>query len=205
MHFSSTGISKSYGKKLILDNIDFSLGQGESAVIIGRNGAGKSTFLSILAGFLTPDSGSVSKDHLTGFVPQKDTLFEDLTVKDNLRFWQSASKSKSNNFVDMFNVLEYAKKEIKSLSGGMKKSVAICCALAHNPDILIMDEPFAGLDIYYKAELLKKLETLKNMGKTIIYTSHSTDEMLAFENLIFLIKDCKLINIQKDDLHNVFS
>ena len=200
---TATNISKAYGKQQILNNINFSLNAGSSAVILGRNGVGKSTFLSILAGYLKPGGGTVISYDKIGFVPQNDNLFETLTVKDNLAFWSAASggTNKTNNLLELFNIANYENKKVIHLSGGMKKSLAICCALIHQPNILIMDEPFTGLDIFYKQELILSLNKLLNMGKGIIYTSHNTDEIKALNSHIYLLKDGELT--QNDT--NVFS
>jgi len=187
-------ISKSYSKsKVILKDITFSLDKGKAAVIIGRNGAGKSTFLSILAGFLIPDTGEViTETAKIGFVPQDDNLFLELSVQDNLSFWAKAANGTNTDLVDIFEIDKYKKQKVKNLSGGMKKSVAICCALTNNPDVLILDEPFVGLDIYYKNELIKMLVKLKEMGKSIIYTSHNIDEMLGLAGELYTLSDGEL-------------
>ena len=191
-----TNISKTYQDRLILDKISLSFEPGESYVIVGRNGAGKSTFLSILAGYLKQDQGSITTTGTLGFVPQQDVLFEDLSTKDNLTFWLKAHQKtweQITPWLDMFGVSSYLKKRIKNLSGGMKKSVAICCALIDNPDIMVMDEPFAGLDAVYKDQLLQAMAQLKNQGKTLIYTSHNIDELIGLNSQIYGLKSASLV------------
>ena len=197
---SATNISKSYSKKRILDGIDFKAAGGESSVIVGRNGAGKSTFLSILAGYLRPDSGNVSiSGGEIAFCPQHDNLFDELSVKDNLLFWARAKGRTfdldSMNLADFFNVHEYAHKKVRHLSGGMKKCVAILCALSGGADILVLDEPFSGLDIFYKDILLKAIGELVSHGKCIIYTSHNIDEITGLDNKIYTLAGGKLTQI----------
>ena len=193
-------ISKSYGRQIVLDNVDFSISAGESAVVVGRNGTGKSTLLSILAGFLRPDSGSVSTNgKFVAFCPQDDRLFEELTVRDNLNFWQAASvgsNALARHFAGILGIDTFARKKISQLSGGMKKSTAICCALSGDPGALILDEPFSGLDIFHKNALLTAFGQLKAAGKCILYSSHSIDEIVGLDSEIYTLADGRLSRFQ---------
>jgi len=189
----ATGICKSYKNKLVLDKIDFEIAAGDAAVFVGRNGSGKSTLLSILSGFLRLDSGNVTRPPLVQFCPQENSLFDELTVMDNLKFWQTASGSQNNfAFTTMLGLDEYMQKKVKHLSGGMKKCLAICCTLTGNPDAIILDEPFAGLDILHKKKLLDVFKLLKAEGKTILYSSHSTDEICGLNADIYLVADAQI-------------
>ncbi|MCL1936299.1 MAG: ABC transporter ATP-binding protein [Defluviitaleaceae bacterium] len=192
-------ISKKYKKSkdevTILDNISISFLSGESYIIAGKNGVGKSTFLSIISGYATPDSGIVACNGNIGYIPQYDYLFEDLTVIDNINFWVKAvntNMKQIEKYIQMFDIQNYFKKRVKNLSGGMKKSVAICTSLIHNPDIIIMDEPFSGLDPFYKEKLLNLMSYFKTQNKCIIYTSHSIDEIMGLQSEIYLLKNKKL-------------
>jgi len=194
---TAENISKSYGSTQVLGNVNFSALNGESAVIVGRNGSGKSTLLSILAGYLKPDAGTVITHGASpAFCPQHDNLFDELTVRDNLLFWTRANGGESDpnilNLSELLGVDAYAHKRISELSGGMKKSVAILCAMTNNSPTLILDEPFAGLDIFYKNTLLKALGHLKGLGKCIIYTSHNTDEIAGLESKIYTLANASL-------------
>ena len=191
--FKASNISKSYGKRLILDDISLSLNKGQSAVIIGRNGVGKSTLLSVFAGYLQQDTGTIESDKI-GFLPQQDSFFEELTVGDNIAFWAKAAKVKNlpQDFIQLFGVDQYINKKVKTLSGGMKKSVAICCTMVHQPDILILDEPFVSLDMFYKKDLIVALAKLKLNEIGIIYTSHSTDEIKALDSQMYVLDNGKL-------------
>ena len=188
-------LRQSYKKNTILADISASFDTGNSYVILGRNGVGKSTLLTLLAGLSKPESGSIDTVGVIGFVPQHDMLFETLSVKDNLQFWLRANKQSWETiapYVTMFGIDTYLKKRISKLSGGMKKAVAICCGLSHAPDILIMDEPFAGLDVVYKETLLQLVSELKAQGKTIIYTSHSVDEIIGTDSHIYALANGQL-------------
>ena len=201
---TATGISKSYGGKPVLDGVSFSASSGESAVIVGRNGSGKSTLLSILAGYLRPDEGTVSM--LCGsaaFCPQDDNLFEDLTVRDNILFWTRARGSLTDpnapDLAQLFGVDAYLGKRVRHLSGGMKKSAAIICALTNSSPVFILDEPFSGLDIFYKSAILGALASLKSMGKCIIYTSHNIDEITGLDSSIYTLSKGKLTHMGARD------
>ena len=112
-------------------------------------------------------------------------------MRDNLLFWSRAKSSplapEAIDFTDLLGVSEYMHKKVRHLSGGMKKCVAILCALSGGAEVLILDEPFSGLDIVYKDVLLKAFEQLKTMGKCIIYTSHNIDEIKGLESRIYAI------------------
>ena len=208
---SATNITKSYKNHKILDNIDLTAAVGESIVIIGRNGAGKSTFLSILAGYLSADSGTVELDGCgVAFCPQHDSLFEELSVRDNLLFWArakgSSAEPESMDYTALLGVADYMHKKVRHLSGGMKKCVAILCALSGGADVLILDEPFSGLDIVYKDILLQAFDELKTLGKCIIYTSHNIDEITGLDSRIYAISNGKLKPVQsaeKDSDYNL--
>ena len=157
--------------------------------MIGRNGSGKSTLLAIMAGLLKPDSGTVQMNGSPlsaariGYVPQQDSLFEELTVKDNILFRAaganlSARKAAEADCVRLLDLHSIWKKKVRNLSGGMRRRVAIAASLIHSPDLILLDEPFSGLDLVQKQELLAHLCQLKQQGKTILYATHNTDEIV---------------------------
>ena len=193
---SVKGVSKAYKGQAVLVNVNFSISVGESAVIVGRNGAGKSTMLSIFAGFLRPDAGLVVLDGAyAAFCPQDDRLFEELSVRDNLRFWAGMTKGDDawlKKLSAIFGVDGFMNKRVSQLSGGMKKSVAICCALSGNPALLILDEPFSGLDIFHKNALTQAFAELKAAGKAILYSSHSIDEIVGLQSKIYTLANGQL-------------
>ncbi len=195
---SIVNISKSYKSK-VLDDISFDVEKGSIVCIAGRNGSGKSTLLKIIASLLKPDSGEVriygqnvnealSKKHL-GFVSQKNSLFEDLTVSDNIKFFTDINGRESVKFNFDSDILN---KKISQLSDGMRKRVNIMLSLINNPDFLIMDEPTANLDIYFKKQISEIILEYKRRGKSIIFTSHDTEEMLICDKL-YVIRNGKFV------------
>ncbi|WRS28778.1 ABC transporter ATP-binding protein [Oscillospiraceae bacterium MB08-C2-2] len=187
--------------------MELSVGQREIACIVGPNGSGKSTLLSILAGLLRPDSGRVlfggkplkpiGSGRQIGFVPQKDSLFEELTVADNLAFWSAAAKvslreALARPSVTQLELKPMLKKRVGALSGGMRQRISLAVGLLANPTLLILDEPFAGLDLFFKRQLITHLTELRKDGVTILYTSHNADEIAALCDRVFLLMNGKI-------------
>ena len=182
---------------------------GTVAAIIGKNGCGKSTLLAVAAGQLRPDSGRVllsgqdpakhpELKRRIGYLAQGDSLFEELSVGDNLRFWGSAAGLRGaavsdNPFVRLLELGEFWNKRVSRLSGGMRRRSAICAALLHDPEYILLDEPFSGLDMLYRQELSCFLRKLTEMGKTIIYTTHSPEELAALGDFALLLRDGQIL------------
>ena len=143
-------LQKSYRKNEVLRDVSITVKDGESVCFVGANGAGKSTLLKIIVGALKPDAGTILwngkavdgtflSEHV-GYVPQENPLFEDLTVKDNLELWYANDKARlqkdlEDGWLFYFGMHKIYKKPVKKLSGGMKKRLSICCALAGDPDV----------------------------------------------------------------------
>ncbi|MBE6963120.1 MAG: ATP-binding cassette domain-containing protein [Ruminococcaceae bacterium] len=178
----------SYGRRKILENLSFSVGSGECIVLAGPNGSGKSTALAILAGIFRPDSGEVYTDGATGYVPQGTALFEDMTVKDNLRFFAGMAGAAIEKPLP-FNVEQMWKKKVSKLSGGMKKRVSITSALIGSPRLLLFDEPCAALDVEYKEELIALIHKLKEQGRSIVYVTHDPMEVASFYDKLVYFGD----------------
>lgn len=189
------GIKKKYGRKEVLKNINLKIEKGQCVGIIGPNGSGKSTLLSIIVGVLKPSSGKIVMQGDIGYVPQDNALMEELTVKDNLEFWCAAYGKRvkevlaENTYTKALGIEEMLGQKVKRLSGGMKKRVNIAIALINNPTYIILDEPCNALDIIYKNEVVDYLLELKKEGKTIIYTSHSGDEVERLCDKVCILKD----------------
>ena len=175
----------SYGKRRILNGFSMTAEPGECVVFAGHNGAGKSTALSLIAGVLRPDSGTLCVEGKVGLVPQGTALFEDMSVGDNLRFFADLAGCQVPEELP-FGVQRHKKTRVARLSGGMKKQVSIACALLGDPQILLLDEPCAGLDVVYRAELIELIRTLKREGRTVIYVSHEPMEFAdIYDKLVF--------------------
>ncbi len=194
-----------YGRKTVLSGLSLNARAGKCVVIAGSNGCGKSTLFSVLAGLKKIRSGSIlikgekasekRLQRLTGYVPQDSPLFSELTVWDNLLLWygnrEEIKSSLKEGILGKLGLQEILKKEVGKLSGGMQRRVCIGCAMAGRPDILIMDEPGAALDLECKASLHECLREYRDEGGCILLSSH--DEMdLALADELYILRDGKL-------------
>jgi ABC-2 type transport system ATP-binding protein len=211
----AANITKSYRRDKILKGVSFVAPAGKSSCIVGQNGSGKSTLMQILAGVKAPDLGEVTLSGIPirnreaaraiGFVSQSDCLFEHLSVKDNIKFWASAAgvslkSPAAEYFMRLLGISSFWKQKVCTLSGGQRRRVAICAALAHDPACILLDEPFTGLDLVAKDDLFKTLDALCASGKTIIYTTHNIDEIRIHGKLI-LLRDGVTVDVNTD--HNI--
>ena len=202
-------ISKHYGRKKVLNNITFTGEAGDCIGIIGSNGCGKSTLLKILSGAQKPSHGKISyagdnplinPKHFAahiGYVPQENPLFGNLTVLENLKLWYCDSPHNlnddiANGLISEFGLNQYLKEKVSNLSGGTKKRLSIACALAKDPEILILDEPGASLDIIAKNDIINYMKKYIQSGGTILIASHEESE-LSVCNRKFLMQDGALI------------
>jgi len=184
---SASNIQKKYASP-VLKGVSLQINQGEIIGIAGENGSGKSTLLAILAGILDADSGEVNIDGEIGYVPQEPALFDNLSVKDNLRFWAKAYKQDWKKVLHLLPDESMLKKRIVQLSGGMKKRLSIVLACLNDPQLLIMDEPTAALDIGFKGELKQMLDQIRIQNRTVIFSTHQPDE-LAWCDRIYILRE----------------
>lgn len=179
-------ISFSYRKKPVLSDISFRAEEGECLAVVGANGRGKSTLLAILAGILKPKEGTTVCYGKVGYLPQSISLFEDMTVEDNLRFFAGLAKCEVPNELP-FRLDDKRNERVGKLSGGQKRQVSIACALLGEPKVLLLDEPAAGLDVEYRESLLQLLKEKKEAGCTILYVGHEPLEVADIcDKLLFL-------------------
>ena len=203
MQIEIKNLSKSYGKKQVLKNISFSAKFGTCIGILGANGCGKSTLLSILAGVLQQDGGQFLYDgedlfanrkkrsNLVGYVPQGTPLIEELSAWDNLLLWydrEELKKSLQSGILHLLGVDEFIKVQVRKMSGGMKKRLAIGCAMAKQPPVLLLDEPTAALDLACKESIAQYLQQYKKAGGLLLLTTHDVQE-LSLCDQIYIIRD----------------
>lgn len=179
-------ISFGYRRKSVLRDVSFRVKAGECLVLAGVNGAGKSTLLTILAGLRKAKTGEVICRGKIGYLPQGISLFEDMTVEDNLQFFAGLVKCKVPESLP-FSLDKRRKERVKNLSMGQKKQVSIACTLLGEPEILMFDEPAASLDVVYRDELIQWLLQLKKEGRTIVYVGHDPIEFAdLYDKLLVL-------------------
>lgn len=186
------GISKSYFGHQVLAPISFCLPAGCCLGITGENGSGKSTLLRLMAQIERPDSGDIRYQGASilgnrvfmrrrlGYVPQHIDLMEELTVQNHLKLWQSACGLQGplpEEILELLDLQPMMKRQIRHLSGGMKRRVSIAAAMLSHPEILIMDEATAGLDQEYCRRLLLWLEDFLARNGRLIWCSHHPEEL----------------------------
>lgn len=210
-------VSKSYdGKKKALDDISFKINNGEIFAFIGHNGAGKTTMIKSIVGILNFDEGdilindkSIKKEpieckKMMAYVPDNPDLYENMKAINFINFIcdmyevsEEDRKERILKYSKLFEIDDKLNDDISSFSHGMKQKVAIIASLAHDPDILIMDEPFVGLDpkaVYDMKEIMK--EMVKN-GKTIFFSTHILDVAEKICDRVAIIKDGKIVKVGK--------
>ena len=195
-----------------LDGFSFSVKPEQIVGLLGPNGAGKTTCINILCGLVTPDSGTAkiySKDctkditairHMIGVVPQQIALFDNLTATENLEYIGRLYGLKSNvinerikNMLERLGLDKHANKKINAYSGGMKRRANMIASLLHDPELIILDEPTAGVDVQSRAMILDFLKEYRQHGKTILYTSHLMDEAEQICDEVVIIDEGKFI------------
>jgi ABC-type multidrug transport system ATPase subunit len=189
----ANNLSKSFGKVKALDNVSFEIQKGELFGFIGPDGAGKTTLFKILTTLLLADEGTavvdgfdVVKDYkkirkLLGYMPGKFSLYQDLSVEENLSFFATifgtTIKENYHLIKDIYSQIEpFKKRRAGALSGGMKQKLALSCAMIHKPDVLVLDEPTTGVDAVSRKEFWEMLKKLKESGITILVSTPYMDE-----------------------------
>ncbi|WP_461637298.1 ABC transporter ATP-binding protein [Labilibaculum euxinus] len=200
---SINNLSKSYGDVSALKEINLNIKSGELFGLIGPDGAGKTTLFRLLATLLLPDSGSAAlcgfemvKEYrhirnLLGYMPGKFSLYQDLTVLENLNFFATVFNTQIEDNMDMIRDIWLQIEPFKDrlagkLSGGMKQKLALCCALIHQPKILLLDEPTTGVDAVSRSEFWQMLKGLKSKGITIVVATPYMDEANLCERVALM-------------------
>lgn len=205
-------LEKSYQEKQVIHGISFEIKQGEILCLLGPNGAAKSTTINIICGALGYDSGeilyqgkSIEKNikafkEKLGMVPQDLALYEDLTAEQNIRFFASlyglkgVALAKGAEFaLTSVGLTAHRKEKANTFSGGMKRRLNIACAIAHQPELLIMDEPTVGIDPQSRNHILAAIHTMQKNGMTILYTTHYMEEVEEISTRIIIMDHGKII------------
>lgn len=221
-------IIKTFSNKTILYNLNLEINEGEVIALIGKSGCGKSTLLKILLGLYPPEQGYIyfqNKDitknyqkirQLAGYVSQENSFYEKLSIEENLRFFAKLYKVKKNDINERIPILlslvrlTNAKNTLASnISGGMKRRLEFAISLIHNPKILILDEPFTGLDIQIRNELWNVIKEIKTTGVTIIICSHLISSVEKHCDRAAILHNKKIIEEidltqNRDNLENKF-
>jgi len=210
-----TGLTKTYKSGLqALKSVDLSIARGEIFALLGPNGAGKTTLISIICGIVTPSTGTVTVDGLdnqkdyrpvrtrVGLVPQELTTDSFETVYNTVRFSRGLfGRAPNPAFIEQVlkDLSLWDKKDAKimTLSGGMKRRVMIAKALSHEPDILFLDEPTAGVDVELRRDMWGLVRKLRDQGVTIILTTHYIEEAEEMADRVGVILKGELILVEQ--------
>ena len=210
------GLCKTYGERKVVDNVCLEIGAGESVGLLGPNGAGKTTSFYMVAGLVRPDTGSVmftGKDvsglpmHIRarlgmGYLPQEESIFRKLTVEENLMailetradLSRKEKKDKMMELLERFHITKLQKSHAIQLSGGEKRRLTIARALASNPKLLMLDEPFAGVDPIAVQDIQNIVASLRETdGLSILITDHNVRETLGIVDRAYILFEGKVI------------
>ena len=204
-------VTKKYGRFLANDDLSFRVENGEIGILLGPNGAGKSTIIKSIAGLLRHsgtieidgyDNKSVDAKKRLGFIPEIPALYDLLTVEEHFEFIRRAYKIKDdgllNHYLERFELADKTKKLGKELSKGMQQKVSIICALLHDPDVIIFDEPMVGLDPHAIKELKALFGELKAAGKTVIISTHMIDTVEDYWDVAHIMQKGKIVATKRN-------
>ncbi|MBQ3528855.1 MAG: ABC transporter ATP-binding protein [Clostridia bacterium] len=216
------GISVSFDGEKILDELDLSIGNGEFVTLLGASGCGKTTTLRIIAGFLEPDEGEVYFDSqlINGVPPhkrkvntifQRYALFPHYNVFDNIAYGlkvrhlpKAEIKERVNEMLKLVNLEGFGHRRVSKLSGGQQQRVAIARALINHPQVLLLDEPLAALDLKLRKDMQKELKNIqKALGITFIFVTHDQEEALSMSDTVIVMDGGKIQQIgSPTDIYN---
>lgn len=207
-------VTKKYGNKKAIEDISFEVKDGEIFGFIGHNGAGKTTLIKAIVGIHEFDAGeilingkSITAEPVAckremAYVPDDPALYEEMKAIDFLNFvcdiYEVSEKTRKKNilkYAQMFDIEHELKQEIKSFSHGMKQKIALIAALAHEPKVLVMDEPFVGLDPKAIFDMKEVMKEMTAEGKTIFFSTHILDVAEKLCSRVAIIKKGKLIKV----------
>lgn len=216
------GLRKSFGDKTVLHDISLSIRRGEFVTLLGPSGCGKTTLLRLLAGFLEPDCGTIKLNgsDIAGIPPhhrpmntvfQRYALFPHLNVYDNIAFGLKLRKVPSKDMdqmvrkaLKMVSMTDYEDRDVSSLSGGQQQRVALARAIVNRPQVLLLDEPLAALDLKMRKDMQIELKEMhKNLGITFIYVTHDQEEALTLSDTVVVMNEGHIQQIgTPSDIYN---
>lgn len=212
MILKTNDLTKKYHNKVVVDNLNLEIRKGEIFGLLGPNGAGKSTTMNMICSIVKPTAGSIEllgKNpwkqkreviHRIGYIPQ------DLAIHGKLKAWENVElftslygikgeelKKTVEESLEYVGLLDKKDEFAKNFSGGMKRRLNIACAIGHQPDLLIFDEPTVGIDPQSRNFILEKIKESNRKGATVIYTSHYMEEVEAICSRIAIMDNGKII------------
>ncbi len=206
------GLRKAFGARVAVAEVSLQVRAGEVLGLLGPNGAGKSTTVAMIAGLTTPDAGTVTVGGASlaadafafkrrvGLVPQDLALFEDLPALANIELFgalyglpKAMLRRRAAEVLATVGLADRARDKPATFSGGMKRRLNIACALVHDPDVLLLDEPTAGVDPQSRNAIFDNLEALKRAGKALVYTTHYMEEAERLADRIVIVDHGRVV------------
>lgn len=213
-------ISKIYGGRKVVSEVSISVSQGEIVGLLGPNGAGKTTSFYMIVGMVRPDSGQIFLDDVemtekpmyrrarlgVGYLPQEASIFRKMSVQDNIMailetqgLKRSARKEHLEQLLEEFKITHIRKTKAMSCSGGERRRLEIARALASNPDFLLLDEPFAGIDPIAVADIQSIISKLREKGMGILITDHNVRETLSITDRAYIMYKSQVLTEGSSD------
>lgn len=210
-------LRKAFGSTVAVDGLSLEVPRGCVFGFLGPNGAGKTTTISMAIGLLRPDSGEVDLDgrgspmnpqvrRLIGVAPQAIALYDDLTAEENLRvfaglygFGAAEARSRSSAMLELVGLSDRANDRVNGYSGGMKRRLNLAAALLHDPPLVMLDEPTAGVDPQSRNAILELVKVLRDQGRTIVYTTHYMEEAQRLCDQVAVIDRGRLLAMDTVD------
>ncbi|MBL9121564.1 MAG: ABC transporter ATP-binding protein [Phycisphaerae bacterium] len=206
-----TNLAKRFGDVVAVDGLSLDVRRGEVFGLLGPNGAGKSTTISMAMGLVHPDTGSVELEGLgaptdaevrrhLGLAPQTLALYDDLTAEENLAFFAKLYRldrvrERVASVLELVGLSQRGKHRVKGFSGGMQRRLNLAVALIHDPPLLMLDEPTAGVDPQSRNNIIELVRSLASQGRTIVYTTHYMEEASKLCDRVGIIDHGKLLDV----------
>jgi ABC-2 type transport system ATP-binding protein len=205
-------LTKRYRDRVAVDDLSFSVAEGEILGFLGPNGAGKTTTIGCISSLLTPTSGhirvmghdvvrdGVAARRSIGVVPQEIALYDDLSARENLSYWGGAQglrgaqlRDRITEVLELTGLLDRAKEPIKQFSGGMKRRLNFACGIVHQPKVLLLDEPTVGVDPQSRVLLIELVRDQAKGGACVLYTTHYMEEAQSLCDRLAIIDHGNII------------
>ena len=188
MLLQASGLLKAYARRSVLTGVDLSVAAGELVGVVGENGSGKSTLLKVLGGEIAADGGNVLRHGRLGYCPQEALVFETLTVCENVAYFAAAYgvtewRRALGQLGERFRFARYGNTPVGDLSGGNRQKLNLVLALLHDPDLLLLDEPYAGFDWETYLLFWDYAEELRSRGRGALVVSHLVYERERFDRI----------------------